>query len=285
LGKKIILAAMIILLGTWFVFPAYFTLQTSFMTKFALVNPVTAWRHSSLGNWKMMPWGLLLGWLRNSLIVCCSLSILTLLVCVAAGYGFAKFDFPMKDPLFWLFLVAMIVPGTLLFLPRYLITRDMKILNTHVAMILPLILSPSMVFLSRQYLLSISNELLDAGRVDGASEVQIFRYIVLPLVKPLIVLAVLGGFSAGWGDFMWQYIVARNRDIQTMTVGLGLFMMGSAGPTGSSLSPEFTALIRQGISLEGMQAVAAILQSAPMLALFAFGQKYFLQGIKLGAPE
>lgn len=198
-------------------------------------------------------------------------------VCVLAGYGFAKFDFPMKDSLFWVFLIAMVVPGTLLFLPKYLITRDMGLFNTYFAMILPLILQPSMVFFSRQYLLSISNEVIDAARVDGASEPAVFRYVILPLALPLIVLVLLGGFSAGWGDFMWQYIVARDNEIQTLTVGMGLFMIG--------VTADIPGSAATGATLAGMQSAAGILLAIPGALLFVFGQKYFLQGIKLGVME
>lgn len=252
--------------------PAYFTLQTTFLASFT--SPLNLTR-ASLDTWRDMPWGRMVWLTRNSLIVCGANTVLSPLVSILAGYSFARHDFPGKEKLFYLFLLAMAMPGTMLFLPRYLIVADMNLTNTLIGLFIPAVMSPAMVFLSRQYISGINTEVLEAARIDGASEIQVFTSMILPLSLPLVVLAAVGAFGAAWGDFMWQYLVAR--DYQTLTVGLGLFILSI--DSGSALMG--VSEVTKGLSLDSMRAAASVVQSLPLLVIFAIGQKWFVKGVRL----
>lgn len=272
MGKKLLLS-LSILLGILWILPAYFTFQTTVLASFT--SPLNLTR-ASLDTWREMPWGRLTGLFKNSLVICGANAVLSPLVSILAGYSFARYEFPGKEKLFYLVLLAMAVPGTMLFLPRYLIVADLNLTNTLLGLFAPAILSPAMVFLSRQYISGIDQDIIDAARLDGASELCVFRRIILPLSLPLVVLAAFGAFGGVWGDFMWQYLVAR--DYQTVTVGLGLFILG-LDSGGSMVAAENTG--PPGLSLESLQAAAAVIQSLPLVIIFAVGQKWFVKGVRL----
>lgn len=281
-AEKILMGFLLLVLGLWFAFPAYFTLQTSFLARFALIDPLRAIRYASLGNWRLLPWDMFFKWLKNSLIVCASVSVGGMLVAMMAGYGFAKYEFPLKEQMFWLFLLGMAVPSSLLFLPKYLIVRDLGLFNTYFGMIIPVLLGPAAVFLSRQYISKIPDDVIEAAKIDGASAFGVFRYIILPLSLPIVVLLIITGFTAVWGDFMWQLMVARDANLRTFTVGVGMFLQGSMGIAELC---NIEALLEKGTSLEGLRAAASVLQATPGLILFVLGQKHFLKGLRIGTPE
>ena len=271
------LVFLLILLAIWGLVPGWLSIQTSFLTQFRIALPHEIIGHASLANWRALPWSVLAGLAKNSAVACFSAATLSTLVSVMAGFGFAKYEFPFKEQLFWMFLLAMMVPGMMLFLPKYLIVRDMGLINTFPAIILPCLLSPAMVFLSRQYLASIPHDIIEAARIDGASDLQVFRRIILPLALPIVVLCFISEFGLVWGDFIWQFIAAR--EIKTLTVGIGLFLQ--SWDNMAEFGNVYDMASRTGVSIEGISAACAVLQSAPMLAMFAVGQKWFVKGVRL----
>lgn len=270
---KKMLALILILIGVAWIIPAYFTLQASFLGTFT--SPLNLIGRGHLGSWRILPWRLMGKWTLNSAIICVSASVLSALVCISAGYGFVGFEFPGKEKLFYLFLLAMALPGIVLFLPRYLLIARFNLIGSYIGLILPVILLPALVFFARQYLVQFDVSIIEAARLDGASEFQIFRRIILPLSKPLIVLCLFTGFGASYGDFMWQYLVGR--DIRTLTSGVGLFLRGSTGADTMG-GPN---LLGKGISVESLKAATAVLQASPLVVLFALGQKYIVRGTKI----
>jgi len=193
-----------------------------------------------------------------------------------AGFGFAKYNFRGKNVIFWLFLVSMMVPITVLFLPRFLIVRNLGMFDSFAGMIAPMLIYPAGVFFARQYISRISGELAEAARIDGASEFQIFRHIIIPLTHPLLAILILFTFMNTWHQFMWQFLVARNAEIQTLMVGLGSFLRGLG--TGG----EFAITGTSPVSLEGLQATASIILALPPMLIFILGQRYFLTGLIMG---
>lgn len=272
MGKKLAVV-LVILYACFWILPAYFTLQTTILPTFT--SPLNLTR-ASLETWREIPWHRMAPMLRNSLFACGVAASLGPLVSILAGFGFARYDFPGKEKLFYLVLLAMAVPGTMLFLPRYLIVAQAGFANTLIGLLAPALINPGMIFLSRQYIASIDQDTLDAARLDGASEWGLFRHIVLPVSLPLVVLAAVGVFGYVWGDFMWQYLVGR--DYQTLTVGLGLFILSvDAGHT-------FTGAVSgkvPGLSLESLRAACSVIQSLPLIVVFAIGQKWFVKGVRL----
>lgn len=273
--SKTFLAMLIVLIGIWFVLPAWLSFQTTFVGAFSYRPPWTLeW---GLANWKALPWDLLLGPTLNSIIVCSATAFLTVAVCIPAGYAFAKFNFPGKELAFWILLLSMMVPGSLLFLPRYMLIMDMKLIGTHFGMVLPGIFAPATVLLSRQYLRGISDEVLEAARADGASEIQILYHIILPMSLPLLVLVAYGGFALALSDFMWQYLIGR-REIVTLVVAVGTFLKGSET---WSLGGNILYKSAGGATRAGVETAVSWLVAGPALFLFAIAQKWFVKGVKL----
>lgn len=259
------------LVGIMALLPVYFTVQTSFVGGFTGPQNLGG---ATLATWRAMPWRSLGDWARNSALVVLPTTIVSPVICVAAGYGFAKHDFPLKEPMFYCFLIAMVMPGMFLFVPKYLIIRDMHMVNTLPGLILPNLLNPALVFFSRQYLVGIGGEYLDAARVDGASEWRIFRDIIVPLSIPLLILCAVQSFTVAWGDFMWQYLVAR--DFKTLTVGVGQFIAAH-----DQVAELWAVEGTPGVTRDSIAAAAALLQSIPLLIVFVVFQKWFIKGVRI----
>ena len=150
------------LVALWAILPPLLTLEASFMKSYAFINPLRAIKGMSLDNWRYLPYAKIARWTLNSLIVCGASTVGGTLACSLAGFGFAKYRFPFKDGLFMLFLLAMMIPPTLLFLPRFLIVRSAGLLDTHLGMIAPMLIYPAGVFFARQYISKLPDELVEA---------------------------------------------------------------------------------------------------------------------------
>jgi multiple sugar transport system permease protein len=185
-----------------------------------------------------------------------------LLLMAAAGYGFAKFRFPGRDALFFLVLVTMMIPGQVTMIPSYLILNGMHLTNTIVGIALPMLVSGFSVFLFRQFMLTIPDEVLEAARIDGASEWRIFLSIVLPMSRPILAVQVVLTFIAGWNAFLWPLIIANDQSLYTLSVGL--------------------SLLNQQISTNpSLQMAASTLMILPVMAVFIIFQRHVVQGFSL----
>ncbi|HEX5038931.1 MAG TPA: carbohydrate ABC transporter permease [Candidatus Limnocylindria bacterium] len=199
----------------------------------------------------------------NSTVVAVAITVGNLLFCSMVGYALAKLQFPGKRILFALVLVTLMVPGVVTFMPLFVLVSNLGLVNTHAALILPFLAGAFGVFLMRQFIAGIPDELLDAGRVDGAGEWYIFFRIVLPLSgAPLATLAILT-FLGTWNSFLWPLVVAIKQDMYTLPVAVALF---STGQNQSDL---------------GLQLASAVIVLAPVLVVFLFLQRYFTQGIAM----
>jgi multiple sugar transport system permease protein len=176
-----------------------------------------------------------------------------------AAYAFARLRFPARRPLFALFLLSMMLPNIVLFIPNFILIKDLGWLNTYAGMVAPFCLvSAFSIFFLRQFFLSIPYELEEAARLDGASYFAIFWRIVLPIsMTPIATVAILSSINA-WNEFFWPFIVANGEDMQVLTVALQAFK--SQTPQGA---PDWTGLM-----------AAAFLTVLPTLALLiAFGRR------------
>lgn len=199
----------------------------------------------------------------NSLLVSVTATILSVFINGLAGYAFAKLRFPGRDRLFaWLFLLLM-VPGQVAMLPLFLLLRFLGLTNTLLAVALPAFASAFGVFLVRQYALSIPQELLEAARVDGASETRIALHVVLPLLRPVLVTLAAFTFVGTWNDFLWPLVVLSDDTLYTLPVAL------------ATLSGEHTH------DTELMMA-GAVMTVAPVLVFFASLQRHYVRGITFG---
>jgi multiple sugar transport system permease protein len=202
----------------------------------------------------------------NSLGVAVGGTVLAVLITGMAGYAFAKLRFRGREPLFKALLAGMVIPGQVAMLPMFILLREMGLINTLFGAMIPVLAPIYGIFLVRQYALSIPDDLLDAARLDGASEFRIFRSVVLPALRP--VLATLGVFTflSAWNDFMWPLIVLSDDSRYTLPVAL------------ANLAGEHV----QDVELMMGGAVVTVL---PVFLAFLFLQRYYIQGIMAGSVK
>jgi len=197
----------------------------------------------------------------NSVIVATLVTAGNLLFCSALGYALAKLKFPGKKLLFLLVLGMLMVPGMAVFVPQFVLVSNLNLVNTYAGLVLPFLAGPFGVFLMRQYLQSLPDELLEAARVDGAGEFRIFWRIVLPLSRPALATLGILTFLSSWNNFLWPLVVATTEDKYTLPVALALYSVGQNR-------------LNFGLALAG--AVVVVL---PILIVFLLLQRYFLRGI------
>jgi multiple sugar transport system permease protein len=205
-------------------------------------------------------------YLVNSTLVAGAVTALSLLFNAMAGYAFAKLRFAGRERLFGLLLAALVIPTQVAMLPLFLLLRWLGLVNTYGGVVVPAMASIFGIFLVRQFALSLPDELLDAARIDGASELRIFRSVVLPLCRPVLLTLAIFTFLATWNDFTWPLVVLTDGHMYTLPIGL------------ASLSDEHyqdTELMMAG----------AVLTVAPVLLLFIALQRYYIEGILLGSVK
>ena len=203
-------------------------------------------------------------WFGNTIFVALTRTILSLFLCMLAGYAFAKFTFPFKNVLFLIVIASFTLPFEVLFVPLYKMMVSFGWLNSYTALIVPFAASAFGIFLARQYALAIPNELLEAARIDGAGEFKIFLQIVVPSLRPAMAVMGIIFFNGAWNDFLWPLIVLN--DSTKYTVNLALPTL--RGPYGD----------QYGLVLAG-----AVLATVPIILIFVFMQRYFIEGIMAGA--
>lgn len=190
------------------------------------------------------------------------ISMVGLLLMAMAGYGFAKFDFRGREPLFFLVLVTMMIPVQVTMIPTYLILNGLKLTNTLIGIALPTLVSGFSVFLFRQFMATIPTEMIEAARIDGASEIRIFFRIILPMSRPILAVQVVLTFIAGWNSFLWPLILANDERLYTLSVGVSL-------------------LNQQIATNPSLQMAAATVMVIPILIVFVVFQRYVVQGFAL----
>jgi multiple sugar transport system permease protein len=199
----------------------------------------------------------------NSTVVAAAVTAGNLVFGSMLGYALAKLDFPGKRILFLLVLGTLMVPGIVTFVPLFVLVSNLGLVNTHPGLILPFLAGPFGVFLMRQFIMGIPDELLDAARVDGAGEYFIFARIVLPLCGPALATLGILTFLASWNNFLWPLVVATTEDLYTLPVALALFAIG------------------QHQTNFGLLMAGALVVVLPVLIIFVILQRYFTQGIAM----
>ena len=199
-------------------------------------------------------------WFVNSVVVTALTTILTVVVSVMAGYGFAKLRFPAKTPLFLLLLATMMIPTQAILVPQFRIVNGLGLIGTFWAVIVPGAAATFGIFLARQFMLAIPNELMEAAKLDGAGSLRIFWSIVLPLCKPLLAVLTLLALMYQWNDFLWPLIALKDPALYTLPIGLQ-FLQGQ-------YQTDYGALM-------AMTLIAV----APLVVLFLAFQRFFVQGL------
>jgi multiple sugar transport system permease protein len=197
----------------------------------------------------------------NSTLVAALITAGNLVFCSLLGYALAKLRYPGKKALFLVVLAMLMVPGMVTFVPQFVLVSNMHLANTYAGLVLPFLAGPFGVFLMRQFLLSIPDDLIEAARIDGAGEFRIFWRVVLPLCRPALATLGILTFLSSWNNFLWPLVVATTEDKYTLPVALALYSVGQNR-------------IDFGLLLAG--AVVVVL---PVLIVFLVLQRHFLRGI------
>lgn len=202
----------------------------------------------------------------NSLFTSTASTLLTLFFCSLGGFAFAKYVFPGKGPLFGLMLGSMMIPFHVLLVPLFAMMAGLGWFDTYTGIIVPFSASAFGIFLMRQYTLSVPDQMLDAARIDGASEWQVYWRVVLPMVRPALGALTIFTFMNAWNNYLWPLIVLRSEARYTLPLGLS----GLVGP----YDQEY-----------GMLMAGTLLSTLPIIVLFLAMQREFVSGITLGSVK
>jgi len=200
-------------------------------------------------------------WFLNSAIIATMTVLGVILSASLVGFGFARLRFPGRDLLFTIVLATMILPEHVRMIPTYLLFVQLNWVNTFLPLVVPAWLAPAFhVFLLRQFFMTIPQEMVDAAYIDGCTPLGVYSRIALPASLPALGVCAVFSFSAAWNDFLYPLLYLTKTDVYTVAIGLRLFQ--------SQLATNMQAMM-----------AAATLSALPMIALFFFAQRYFVQGI------
>ncbi len=267
---KILLLAVTIGVAVIFLYPLVWLLAASLKPREEVFDnrliPNTWSWHNYVEVWNQLP---LLHWVSNSLIIALLAAALVTFSSAMVAFGFAYFRFPGRSFLFGIVLATMMLPGAVTMVPQYLIWKNLGVLGTWIPLFgMNLFGSAFYIFLQRQFFLGLPRELFEAARIDGASYFGLFRLIALPLSIPSLIVIFIFEFQASWNNFQGALIYLNSGTPEQFTAPLGIaYAMTKYSPTnGGQGDYQFVM-------------VAALLVTFPMLILFAFGQRYFIQGV------
>ena len=252
--------------GIWMLLPLVWMLSASLMplsevikvppvwfapTKYSPANYLEVW--TSAGFWRFF---------LNTVFVSVSITFLQLLTSTMAGFAFARYEFPGRTLIFIVILSTLMIPFQVIMIPLYIMMARLGLVNTYWALILPAIITPFGIFLMRQFMLSIPKSLLEAARIDGASEPYIYSAIMLPLCKPAIAALTIFTFLSAWDDFLWPLIIINSKELWTLSIGMSRFT-------------------EQYISQTHLQMAGASIMFLPVLVVFLLMQRSFIEGITM----
>ena len=266
---QIALNTALLVFGALSLIPLLWMLSASFMAtgEASSFPPALVPHHPTLEHYRDLFGRLDIGrYAFNSALVAVVTTICALAINASAGYAFAKLRFRGRDQTFRVLAAGLAIPVQVAMLPLFLLVKSLGLVNNYGGVIVPGLASIFGIFLVRQYALAIPDDLLDAARIDGASEFRVFRSIVLPTIKPVLATLALWTFLATWNDFMWPLIVLSDDRKYTLPVAL-------AGLVGEHAQ-----------DVELMMA-GAVVTVRPVLTLFLFLQRYYVEGVTEGSVK
>lgn len=248
-------------------FPLYWMISTALKPPTSIMSLPPQWipESLSLNNFReAFASSPIMRWTFNSFAMALSVTAFQLLFATMAGYGFAKKQFPGREVIFWLYISSLMIPSFALLIPQFTLMSRFGLVNTYLGLIAPGLSAPFGVFLMRQFIQTLPTELIDAAKIDGCSELRVFKDIILPLAKPGLAVLGIFVFMGQWSSFLWPLIVTQSSDMQTLMVGFALL-------ANRELRVNYGALMAAGTYM-----------AIPMLVVFFAFQRYFLRGITIG---
>jgi alpha-1,4-digalacturonate transport system permease protein len=262
-GTNLFVWLLLVVAALIVAFPLYWMFATAVRPKkeifgggFDLVPSTFVWSNFS-DAWNKLPWD---QFYINSIAIAAIAVPVTVFINLLAGYTFAKYKFPGRDILFLLMISTLMIPIQVIMVPEFLIVAKLGWVNTWWGVLVPRAAEAFGLFMVRQFMVSIPDELIEAARLDGAGEFAIFRKVVLPLSWPVIAVLSIFTFMWRWNDFAWPLVVLQEQSAYTVPLGLNL-MKGQ-------YFTDWTGLMSM-----------SLLSIIPMMLVFIFFQRYFIQGI------
>jgi len=203
-------------------------------------------------------------YLFNSVVVTVAATVLTLIINSMAAYGLSKYNFRGRNVLFVITLATIMIPLQVILLPVYQIASSLGLVNSLWGLIIPPAATPTGVFLLRQYMLTLPDEMIEAARIDGAGEFSIFLRIILPLSRPALAVVAIFSVIWRWNDFLWPLIIAQDESKQTLPVAIARFANQQAIPFNQILAVSVVTII-------------------PIIIIFLFLQRQIISGLAQGA--
>ena len=241
--------------------PLYWTVISSLSTNADIFATPIQWLPTSL-HWENFsqalgaaPFG---RYFLNSAVVGVAVTCTTLVTSALAGYGFAKFRFLGRRALFVVVLIALMVPFQAIMIPLFVLTRQLGWLNSYAGLIVPGAVSGFGIFLMRQFMSKLPDALLEAARLDGCSEIQVFMRIVLPLSRSALAALAVLTFLASWNNFLWPLIVAQSPDVMTVPLGIVQFR--------GSYSTNYIQIL-----------AVSLMAAAPIIVLYLLMQRQIIE--------
>lgn len=205
-------------------------------------------------------------WFKNSMVLTLVTVMLTLIICYFVAYGLSMYEYRLKNLLFFLVIATMMVPFEILMLPLYREMMSLGLMNTAAGVILPGLCGASTIFFFRQYMIGLPKELLDAARIDGATEYGICLKIMLPITKPAFASMAILSTMGAWNNMLWPMMVFRDADKFTLPIGLNTLLT----PYGN----DYDLLI-----------AGSMFGIIPIFVVFLCFQRYFIEGMTVGAVK
>lgn len=249
-------------------FPFVFLLVSSFRSTVAFTH--TFWglpTEPELANYRDA-WRVISPYLLNSFIVSGISTLGVLGIASISSFIFARFRFPGREFLFMAILALLMIPSILTLIPAFLLIKELNLINTYWALILPYIAGGQVfaIFILRSFIASLPEELFEAARLDGASNFQMFQHIALPLSKPMLITVAIMNVLATWNDYIWPLVTIPSQEF--WTISLGIVSFGS----------QYGGLERWGPMFAGY-----VIASVPLIILFTLTMRYFIAGLTSGA--
>jgi len=249
------------------VIPFYWSVGTSLkLEQFVFTNPPQWWPNPlTLQNYVAVFTKIhFYRYFLNSVFVAVITTVAHVFFDTLAAYAFAKLVFPGRDKLFFFLLLGLMVPFQVNLIPLYRIMASLGYINTYLALIVPNLTSIFGIFMMRQFLMTIPNDLMDAGRIDGCDEFGVFWRVVIPLAVPGIATLIILTFMGVWNDFLWPRIVTSSEALYTLPVGLAQLQMKNTSNVAQIMA-------------------GTVLTALPMILVFLFMQRQFIAGMTAGA--
>jgi multiple sugar transport system permease protein len=267
--EEVLLHAVLIAAGVITLFPLFWMLSASFMAagEATTFPPHLVPHQPTLEHYRELFVRLDIGRaFLSSAIVATAVTVFSVLFGSMAGYAFAKLRFGGRERVFGLLLIALVIPPQVGMLPLFLLMKNLGLVNSYWGAIIPSMVTVFGIFLIRQFMLSVPQELLEAARIDGAGEFRIYWTVVLPLARPILATLATFMFMSTWNDFMWPLIILSDQAHYTLPVAL------------ANLSGEHV----QDVELMMAGSVVTVL---PVLAIFIALQRYYIAGIMQGSVK